>query len=145
MNHKILSGIRVLDFTRVLAGPYATRILADFGAEVIKIQSKKTATGAESNSSGYFNTWNRNKRSIILDMSYPEARELFLQLTAISDAMVENFSPRVMSNWGLNYERLKEVRSDLIMLSMSGMGQTGPWKDMVAFGTFRTHVPQLIQ
>ena len=134
MNHKILSGIRVLDFTRVLAGPYATRILADFGAEVIKIQSKKTATGAESNSSGYFNTWNRNKRSIILDMSYPEARELFLQLTAISDAMVENFSPRVMSNWGLNYERLKEVRSDLIMLSMSGMGQTGPWKDMVAFG-----------
>ncbi len=134
MNKEILSGLRVLDFTRVLAGPYATRILADFGAEVIKIQSKKTARGAESNTSGYFTTWNRNKRSITLDMSYPEAREIALRLTAISDVVIENFSPRVMSNWGLNYERLKEVRPDLIMVSMSGMGQTGPWKDSVALG-----------
>ena len=134
MNKEILNGLRVLDFTRVLAGPYATRILADFGAEVIKIQSKKTARGAESNTSGYFTTWNRNKRSITLDMSYPEAREIALKLTAISDVVIENFSPRVMSNWGLNYERLKEVRPDLIMVSMSGMGQTGPWKDSVALG-----------
>jgi crotonobetainyl-CoA:carnitine CoA-transferase CaiB-like acyl-CoA transferase len=134
MNKEILSGLRVLDFTRVLAGPYATRILADFGAEVIKIQSKKTARGAESNTSGYFTTWNRNKRSITLDMSYPEAKEIALRLTAISDVVIENFSPRVMSNWGLNYERLKEVRPDLIMVSMSGMGQTGPWKDFVALG-----------
>ena len=78
MNKGILTGLRVLDFTRVLAGPYATRLLADFGAEVIKIQSKKTASGAETNTSGYFNTWNRNKRSITLDMSYLEAREIFL-------------------------------------------------------------------
>ena len=134
MNKEILSGLRVLDFTRVLAGPYATRILADFGAEVIKIQLKKTASGAESNTSGYFNTWNRNKRSITLDMSYPEAREIALKLTAISDVVIENFSPRVMSNWGLNYKKLKEVRPDLIMVSMSGMGQTGPWKDFVALG-----------
>ena len=134
MDKEILSGLRVLDFTRVLAGPYATRILADFGAEVIKIQSQKTASGAESNTSGYFNTWNRNKRSITLDMSYPEARELALKLTAISDVVIENFSPRVMSNWGLNYEKLREVRPDLIMVSMSGMGQTGPWKDFVALG-----------
>jgi len=134
MDKEILSGLRVLDFTRVLAGPYATRILADFGAEVIKIQSKKTARGAESNTSGYFTTWNRNKRSITLDMSYPEAREIALKLTAISDVVIENFSPRVMSNWGLSYERLKAVRPDLIMVSMSGMGQTGPWKDFVALG-----------
>jgi crotonobetainyl-CoA:carnitine CoA-transferase CaiB-like acyl-CoA transferase len=133
-NKEILSGLRVLDFTRVLAGPYATRILADFGAEVIKIQSKKTASGAETNTSGYFNTWNRNKRSVTLDMSYPEAREIFLKLTTISDAVIENFSPRVMSNWGLNYENLKAVRPDLIMVSVSGMGQTGPWRDYVAFG-----------
>jgi len=134
MDTGILSGLRVLDFTRVLAGPYATRILADFGAEVIKIQSRKTASGAESNTSGYFSTWNRNKRSIALDMSHPEAREIALKLTAISDVVIENFSPRVMSNWGLNYKKLREVRSDLIMVSMSGMGQTGPWKDFVAFG-----------
>jgi len=130
----ILTGVRILDFTRVLAGPYATRLLADFGAEVIKIQSRKTATGAESNTSGYFNTWNRNKRSITLDMNYSEARKLVLRLTAISDVVIENFSPRVMLNWELDYKRLKDVRPDLIMVSMSGMGQTGPWKDFVAFG-----------
>lgn len=134
MNGQPLSGIRVIDFTWMLAGPYATRIFADFGAEVIKVQSKKTAKGAESNLTGYFNNWNRNKRSITVDMSYPEAREMVLKLTRISDVVIENFSPRVMLNWGLNYERLKEVRPALIMVSMSAMGQTGPWKDYVAFG-----------
>jgi crotonobetainyl-CoA:carnitine CoA-transferase CaiB-like acyl-CoA transferase len=130
----ILNGLRVLDFTWVLAGPYATRLLADFGAEVIKVQSKKTAKGAESNSTGYFNTWNRNKRSITLDLSYPEAREIVLRLVKISDVVIENFSPRVKSNWGLDYEGLKEIHPGLIMLSMSAMGQTGPWRDFVGFG-----------
>jgi len=134
MNQGILKGLRILDFTWVLAGPYATRILADFGAEVIKVQSKKTAGGLESNLTGYFSHWNRNKRSITLDMSYPEAKEIFLRLARISDVVIENFSTRVISNWGMDYERLKEVRPDIIMVSMSGMGQTGPWKDFVAFG-----------
>jgi crotonobetainyl-CoA:carnitine CoA-transferase CaiB-like acyl-CoA transferase len=134
MREGILKDLRVLDFSRVLAGPYATRILGDFGAEVIKVQSKKTAKGVEDNNGSYFRVWNRNKRSITLDMSYPEAREIVLKLTSISDVLVENFSPRVMSNWGLNYEKLTEARNDLIMVSMSGMGQTGPWKDFVAFG-----------
>ena len=109
MDKGILSGLRVLDFTWMLAGPFATRILADFGAEVIKVQSKKTATGAESNLGGYFNNWNRNKRSITLDMSHPEAEDLVLKLTKISDVVIENFSPRVMTNWGLTYEKLKAV------------------------------------
>jgi len=134
MNQEILKGLRILDFTWVLAGPYATRILADFGAEVIKVQSKKTTGGVESNLTGYFGHWNRNKRSITLDMSYPEAEEIALRLAKISDVVVENFSTRVMSNWGLDYERLKEVKPDLIMLSMSAMGQKGPWKDDVAYG-----------
>ncbi len=133
MGEGILRGLRVLDFTWMLAGPYATRVFADFGAEVIKVQSKKTTKGAESNLTGYFNTWNRNKRSITLDLSYPEAREIVLRLTAKSDVVIENFSPRVMHNWGLDYEKLKEVNPDLIMLSMSAMGQEGPWKDYVAF------------
>ena len=133
MDARPLKGLRVLDFTWMLAGPYATRIFADFGAEVIKVQSKKTARGAESNQTPYFNTWNRNKRSITLDLSHPEAREMALKLTEKCDVVIENFSPRVMSNWGLNYEKLKEVRPDLIMLSMSAMGQGGPWKDHVAF------------
>ena len=130
----ILNGLRVLDFTWVLAGPYATRLLADSGAEVIKVQSKKTAKGAESNSTGYFNTWNRNKRSVTLDLSYPEAREIVLRLVRISDVVIENFTPRVTSNWGLDYERLKEVNPGLIMLSMSAMGHTGPWRNFVGFG-----------
>ena len=134
MSQEILKGLRILDFTWVLAGPYATRILADFGAEVIKVQSKKTAGGVESNLTGYFSHWNRNKRSITLDMSTPEAKEIVSRLVRISDVLIENFSTRVMSNWGLGYERLKEVRPDLIMVSMSAMGQVGPWKDFVAFG-----------
>ncbi len=134
MNGKVLNGLRVLDFTWMLAGPYGTRILADFGAEVIKVQSRKTAKGAESNMTGYFNTWNRNKRSVTLDMSCTEGRELALKLAAVSDVVIENFSPRVMSNWGLDYEKMKEVNPDLIMVSMSAMGQTGPYKDFVAFG-----------
>jgi crotonobetainyl-CoA:carnitine CoA-transferase CaiB-like acyl-CoA transferase len=131
---EILKGIRIVDFTWLLAGPYATRILADFGAEVIKIQSKKTSRGGESNLTGYFNHYNRNKKGITLDMNHQEAREIFLRLVSISDIVVENFSPRVMKNWGLNYERLKEVNPQIIMLSMSAMGQTGPWKDFVALG-----------
>lgn len=129
----ILSELRVLDFTRVLSGPYATRILADFGAEVIKVQSKKIE-GTEPVFKGYFDTWNRNKRSILLDMSHPEAREIALKLVAICDVVIENFSPRVMLNWGMDFQKLKEVRPNIIMLSMSGMGQTGPWKNHVAFG-----------
>lgn len=134
MGSGILSGVRVLDFTWVLAGPYATRILADFGAEVIKVQSKKTGQGTENNLTGYFSHWNRNKRSITLDMSHPEAKDLLLRLVKVSDVVVENFSPRVMKNWGLDYERLKEVKPNIIMLSLSAFGQTGPWRDFVAFG-----------
>jgi crotonobetainyl-CoA:carnitine CoA-transferase CaiB-like acyl-CoA transferase len=130
----ILRGLRVLDFTWVLAGPYATRILADFGAEVIKVQSRKTAKGAELNTTGYFNTWNRGKLGITLDLSHPKGRELALKLVGMSDVVMENYTPRVMLNWGLSYENLKEVKPDLIMVSMSGMGQTGPWRDFVTFG-----------
>jgi crotonobetainyl-CoA:carnitine CoA-transferase CaiB-like acyl-CoA transferase len=134
MDRGILDGIRVLDFTWMLAGTYATRVLADFGAEVIKIQSKKIAQGVEQNNTGYFNTWNRNKRSVTLDLSYPEARDIILKLVSISDVVVENFSSRVMANWGLSYDRLREVKPNLIMVSISAMGQTGPWKDFVGFG-----------
>ena len=134
MRSAILQGLRVVDLTRIVAGPYTTRMLADFGAEVIKVQSGKMATGIESNTTPYFCAWNRNKRSITLDMDYPEAREIFLKLVNISDIVVENFSPRVMSNWNLDYAALKKSNERLIMLSMSGMGQNGPWKDFVAYG-----------
>ena len=135
MDKNALDGLRILDFTWLLAGPYATRILADFGAEVIKVQSGKTATGAESNTTGYFNTWNRNKLGITLNMNHPEARDIALRLVKASDIVMENFTPRVMSNWGLSYDKLVEVKPDIIMVNMSGMGGTGPWKDFAAFGS----------
>ena len=129
----ILKGTRVLDLTRMLSGPYATRILADFGAEVIKVQSRKSANGAERNEATSFSAWNRNKRSLTLDLGTPGARDSFLRLAAGSDIVVENFSPRVMENWGLHYERLAEVNPGLIMVSISAMGQTGPWRNFVGF------------
>ncbi len=130
---RILNGIRVVDFTRMLSGPYATRILGDFGAEVIKVQSKSIAHGAERNDTLYFGTWNRNKRSICLNLNYPQARDLIMELIAHSDIVVENFSPRVMANWGLTYKRLRRVKPDLIMASISAMGHTGPWKNYIGF------------
>jgi crotonobetainyl-CoA:carnitine CoA-transferase CaiB-like acyl-CoA transferase len=131
---KTLRGIRVLDLTRMLSGPYATRILGDFGAEVIKVQSKTTAKGAEQNDTPYFSAWNRNKRSVCLNLERAEARRLFLELTAVSDVVVENYSPRVMKNWGLDYKNLRQAKPDLIMASISAMGQTGPWRDFVGYG-----------
>lgn len=131
---RILSGIRVLDFTRVLAGPYATRTLADFGAEVIKVQCRKTALGAEANQTPYFDMYNRNKKSITLDLDTPRARELVLALVKKCDVVAENFSPRVLENWRLTYPELKQVKEDIILLRMSAMGQSGPWRDAVAFG-----------
>ena len=133
MNRKTLGGLRVLDFTWMVAGPSATRILADFGAEVIKVQSGKTSRGAENNLSGYFTVWNRNKKGIALNMDFPEARDIVLKLAGISDVVIENFSPRVMTNWGLGYEKLQQENPDLVMLSMSAMGRTGPWRNSVGF------------
>ena len=129
----ILQNIRILDFTWVLAGPYATRILADFGAEVLKVQPLMPEAEDEF-SRGYYNTWNRNKRGITLNLSKAQGVALAKRLVAISDAVVENFTPRVMANWGLDYDSLKKVKPDLIMLSLSTMGSTGPWRDYAGFG-----------
>lgn len=130
----ILKGVRILDFSRVLAGPYATRILGDFGAEIIKVQTAGLTGGIENNNNGYFHTWNRNKRSVALNMDHPEARPLALQLMQKCDVVLENFTPRVMQNWGLEYQALRELKPDIIMVSLSGMGQDGPWRDFAAFG-----------
>ena len=133
-NQSILHGIRILDFTWVLAGPYATRILADFGAEVIKVQPLLPEAEETAFIKGYYNTWNRNKLGITLNLNKPQGVAIARKLVSISDAVVENFTPRVMTNWGLDYESLKKLKQDIIMLSMSTMGSTGPWRDYVGFG-----------
>jgi benzylsuccinate CoA-transferase BbsF subunit len=119
----ILDGIRILDFTWALAGPYATRLLADFGAEVIKVQSPLMAAEDDVFTRGYYDTWNRNKLGITLNLNKPEGVALAKRLVTICDAVVENFSPRVMSNWGFDYANLKKIKPNIIMVSMSIMGQ----------------------
>jgi benzylsuccinate CoA-transferase BbsF subunit len=132
-NQPVLQNIRILDFSWVLAGPYATRILADFGAEVIKVQPL-LPEAPDAFSRGYYNTWNRNKLGITLNLNKEEGVTIAKKLAAISDAVVENFTPRVMANWGIDYESLKRIKPDLIMLSMSTMGSTGPQRDYAGFG-----------
>jgi crotonobetainyl-CoA:carnitine CoA-transferase CaiB-like acyl-CoA transferase len=133
-SQQVLHDIRILDFSWVLAGPYATRILADFGAEVIKVQPLLPEEAEDAFSRGYYNTWNRNKLGITLNLNKGEGVAIAKKLIAISDAVVENFTPRVMANWGLDYESLKKIKPDLIMLSMSTMGSTGPQRDYAGFG-----------
>ncbi|HUT96991.1 MAG TPA: CoA transferase [Dehalococcoidales bacterium] len=134
-NQPVLKGIRILDFTWVLAGPYATRLLADFGAEVLKVQPLPPQEQEDDAfARGYYNTWNRNKRGITLNMAKPGGIALAEKLVALSDAVVENFTPRVMANWGMDYASLKKLKPDIIMLSLSTMGNTGPRKDYSGFG-----------
>jgi crotonobetainyl-CoA:carnitine CoA-transferase CaiB-like acyl-CoA transferase len=129
-----------LDFTWIHAGPSATRILADQGAEVIKVESNqalavvggpgsRTARGL-----GQRHNWNAGKLSISLNMKTPEGIAIAKRLVAVSDVVAENFSGRVMPGWGMDYESLRQIRPDIVMLSMSGLGRTGPWKDRVSYG-----------
>jgi benzylsuccinate CoA-transferase BbsF subunit len=133
MTNSVLKGIRILDFTWVLAGPYATRLLADSGAEVIKVQPLLPQEDDDF-ARGYYNTWNRNKLGITLDLGTPEGIALAKKLVLSSDAVVENFTPRVMANWGLDYANLKKLKPDIVMLSLSAMGSTGPYRDYTGFG-----------
>ena len=128
-----LSHVRILDFTWVLAGPYGTRLLADFGAEVIKVQPVTASEPDDPFERGYYAAWNRNKRSVTLNMNQPEGIALAKKLIAISDVVIENFTPRVMANWGLTYPEMKTIKPDIIMVSMSAFGQTGPKRDYAGF------------
>ena len=142
-----LNGIRVLDLTMAWAGPYATRLLADMGAEVIKIEAVNSwdlvrmltgqppSTEQVWNKSPYFNSLNRNKYGCSLDLANPRGRELFLQLAAISDVVIENFRAEVMEKLTLTYETLAAVNDSIIVVSMPGHGKSGPERDFVTYGT----------
>jgi benzylsuccinate CoA-transferase BbsF subunit len=140
-----LAGIRVTDFSWVWAGPFCTLQLAHMGAEVIRIETTKRicvtrllppwAEGQPNpNTSGYFNQYNQGKRAITLDLHTPEGQELAKRLVSISDIVVENFAPGVLQRLGLHYEALKQVKPDIIMISLSGYGQTGPLCHYVSYG-----------
>ena len=135
-----LRGIRVVDFTWIHAGPSATRVLSDQGAEVIKIESNMALAVVGGPASitrrgvGSRHNWNAGKLSISLNMKTPQAVGIARRLVGASDVVAENFSGRVMPGWGMDYESLRQVRPDIVMLSMSGLGRTGPWKEYVSYG-----------
>lgn len=130
-----LEGVRVLDFTRVMAGPFATMILGDLGADVIKIEPPG---GDDTRSwgppwigidSAYFMSVNRNKKSIIIDLKKPESREIIQELVKKSDVIVENFRPGVAEELGISYTKLSKINPRMIYCSISGFGQSGPYRD----------------
>jgi len=155
---KALGGVRIIDLSQVFAGPYATKLLADMGAEVIRVECAARSgrggalprlrpggdfgaafpngdTGERSyNRFAYYNEVNRNKFATTIDLSKPRGVELFKRLVEISDVVVENFSPRVMRNFGLDYAVLKGINPKLIMISISAYGQDGPYRDYVSYG-----------
>ncbi len=134
-----LEGVKVLDLSRVLAGPYCTMLLADMGAEVIKIE--RPETGDDSRSFGpfvgkeslYFNGINRNKKSVEMNLKDEQDRNTFLELVKEADVVVENFRPGTMKKLGLDYEALQEVNPKIIYAATSGFGQTGPYSDKPAY------------
>ena len=135
-----LDGIRVLDFTRVLAGPHCTRMLADLGADVIKVESPdadltRFQAPRRNGIATYFAQQNTGKRCISIDLSVTEGRELALRLAEHCDVVVENFRPGVMARLGLSYERLTELNPRAIVCAISGYGQTGPWRNRRAYAS----------
>jgi crotonobetainyl-CoA:carnitine CoA-transferase CaiB-like acyl-CoA transferase len=130
-----LKGLRVVDMTRVLAGPYCTMFLADMGAEVIKVEEPGKGDDSRGyppflrGTSAYFTNLNRNKQSIVLDLKKPEAKAILLGLLKKSDILLENFKPGTMDRLGLSYDDVREVNPGIIYASISGFGQYGPYKD----------------
>lgn len=139
----LLAGLTVVDFTRVLAGPYCTRMLADLGARVIKIERPGEGDEirhtvfqldpARTDQSTYFTRLNAGKQSIAIDLAHPQARDIALDLVRTADVVVENFSPGVMARYGLGAATLRALRPELIYCSISGFGQTGPLSSMQAY------------
>lgn len=138
--NKPLSGIRVIDAGNMVAAPFATALLADFGADVIKIEHPKHGDGQrklEPIKDGiplWWKTVARNKRCITLDLSKPQAAAVFKDLTRKADVVVENYRPGTLERWGIGYEELKVTNPRVILLRISGFGQTGPYCDRPGFG-----------
>jgi len=139
-----LEGIRVIDATMFWSGPYATNLLATLGAEVIKIEAIQHLDGwrawiveADEDRSWervpHWNAVNTDKLGITLDLSQPKGAEIFKRLVKIGDIVAENYTPRVMKNFGLDYPVLKEINPGIIMISLPAYGSTGPWKDYVGY------------
>jgi len=139
MNKGALDGIRVLDMTRVLAGPYCTLLLGDMGAEIIKIEvpgsgdDSRTYPPFIGTESAYFMNLNRNKKSLTLNLKAPEGKNVFLDLVKRSDVLIENFRPGTLDDLGVGYATLKTINPKLVYSSISGFGHSGPYQDLPGY------------
>lgn len=137
--NQALEGVKVLDLTRVLAGPYATMVLGDMGADIIKIEMPGVGDDSRQfgpyvkGESAYFLSLNRNKRSITLNLKKEKARRLFIEMVKKCDVVVENFRPGTMEKLGLGYEELKKINPSIIYAACSGFGHTGPYSQRAAY------------
>lgn len=135
-----LSGLRVIELGQLIAGPFASKILAEFGADVIKIEPPKTGDPLRTwrllheGTSVWWAAHARNKRSVTLDLRQPEGQEVIRQLAKDADILIENFRPGAMEKWGLGFQALHAINPKLIMLRVSGYGQSGPYRDRPGFG-----------
>jgi len=142
-----LAGFRVLDLSRILAGPWASQMLADLGAEVIKIERPGQGddtrawgppympdeSGEPTGEAAYFHSANRGKQSVCIDMSSPQGRELVVQLVEMSDVLIENFKVGGLKKYGLDYSSVKAINPKLVYCSITGFGQTGPFSDRAGY------------
>ena len=134
-----LNGIRVLDLTRVLAGPFCTMLLGDMGAEIIKIEVPGQGDDSRryppfiGKESAYFMNLNRNKKSVVLNLKHPKAKAIFLDLVERSDVVIENFRPGTMEKLGLGYDTLKARNSRIVYSCISGFGHSGPYKNLPGY------------
>jgi formyl-CoA transferase len=139
-SHGPLAGLKVLELGQLIAGPFAAKTLADFGAEVIKIEPPGSGDPLRqwrllhNGTSVWWQVQSRNKKSVVLDLREPPDRDIVRRLADEADVLIENFKPGMMEKWGLGYEELSRTNPGLVMLRISGYGQSGPYKDRPGFG-----------
>ncbi|PHM20361.1 MAG: formyl-CoA transferase [Curvibacter sp. PD_MW3] len=135
-----LQGVRVIEMGQLIAGPFAGKTLGEFGADVIKIEAPGAGDPLrnwrliQKGTSVWWQVQSRNKRSIALDLRSPEGQDIARQLIAEADVLIENFRPGTLEAWGMGWEELQKINPGLVMLRISGYGQTGPYRDMPGFG-----------
>jgi formyl-CoA transferase len=139
-SHGPLAGLKVLELGQLIAGPFAAKTLADFGAEVIKIEPPGSGDPLRqwrllhNGTSVWWQVQSRNKKSVVLDLREPSDRNIVRRLADEADVLIENFKPGMMEKWGLGYDELSRTHPGLVMLRISGYGQSGPYKDRPGFG-----------
>jgi formyl-CoA transferase len=135
-----LAGLKVVELGQLIAGPFAAKTLGDFGADVIKIEPPRTGDPLrqwrllKDGTSVWWQVQSRNKRSLVLDLKEPQAQDIVRQLATQADVLIENFRPGAMEGWGLGPDQLQAINPQLIVLRISGYGQTGPYRDKPGFG-----------